>query len=161
MVAEQVGNTNGKYGELDWTPVQYMNKTMSRTALAGLYRMARVGLVTPLRDGMNLVAKEYVAAQVPQDPGVLVLSRFAGAAQELDAALIVNPHDKQGVATAIARGLNMPLEERKERWRAMMDVLEGNSVEDWSKNFLDVLLEDHPQSLNGRAMPPLWTTLDG
>jgi trehalose 6-phosphate synthase len=160
-VAEQVGNTNGKYGDLDWTPVQYMNKTMSRTALAGLYRMARVGLVTPLRDGMNLVAKEYVAAQAPQDPGVLILSRFAGAAQELDAALIVNPYDKQGVATAIARGLNMPLEERKERWRAMMDVLERNNVEDWSKSFLDILLEDQPQPVNGRVMPPLWTTLDG
>jgi trehalose 6-phosphate synthase len=161
VVAEQVGNTNGKYGELDWTPVQYMNKTMSRTALAGLYRMARVGLVTPLRDGMNLVAKEYVAAQAAQDPGVLILSRFAGAAQELDAALIVNPYDRQDVATAIARALNMSIEERKERWRSMMDVLESNNVEDWSKNFLDVLTEDQPQPVNGRAVPPLWATLDG
>jgi trehalose 6-phosphate synthase len=90
-VAEIVGRVNGAYGELDWTPIRYLNRTIARSSLAGLFRLSQVGLVTPLRDGMNLVAKEFVAAQNPVDPGVLILSRFAGAANELDGALIVNP----------------------------------------------------------------------
>src|SRR5262249_59616899 len=91
---------NGKYAEFDWVPIRFLNRTFSRNALAGFYRMARIGLVTPLRDGMNLVAKEYVAAQDGNDPGVLVLSRFAGAARELDAALVVNPFDVEAMAEA-------------------------------------------------------------
>src|SRR3954452_8002377 len=141
-VAEQVGNTNGKFGDLDWTPIQYMNRTMSRTALAGLYRMARIGLVTPLRDGMNLVAKEYVAAQSPEDPGVLILSRFAGAAHELDSAILVNPYDVEATAGAIARALDMPVEERKERWTAMMARLKDNGVDRWCAGFIETLAGD-------------------
>ena len=115
LLGETVGRINGQYGEASWTPVRYINKAHSRTALAGLYRAARVGLVTPLRDGMNLVAKEYVAAQNADDPGVLLLSRFAGAANECTAALLVNPYDPEGVAIAINKALAMPLGERKER----------------------------------------------
>src|SRR6185437_4773564 len=100
LVGEVVGRINGNFGEASWTPVRYINKAHSRTALAGLYRAARVGLVTPLRDGMNLVAKEFVAAQNPEDPGALILSRFAGAARECTAALLVNPYDPEGVAIA-------------------------------------------------------------
>ena len=100
-----VSEVNGRHGEVDWTPIRYLNKGFSQLTLAGFYRTAHVGLVTPLHDGMNLVAKEYVAAQNPFDPGVLVLSSFAGAAKELDAALLVNPHDIDGMARAIATGL--------------------------------------------------------
>ncbi len=108
---------------MDWTPIRYLNKGFSQTVLAGLYRTAQVGVVTPLHDGMNLVAKEYVAAQNPADPGVLVLSKFAGAANELDTALLVNPHDIDGMARTIAIALSMPLTERRMRWEAMMAKL--------------------------------------
>lgn len=138
-VAEQIGSMNGKYGDVDWTPIRYINKPIGHAALAGLYRLARVGLVTPLRDGMNLVAKEYVAAQSSENPGVLVLSRFAGAAAELDSALLVNPYDSEATAATIKRALDMPLDERKERWSAMMATVETNTVDRWCANFLAVL----------------------
>ncbi len=112
---------------------------MTRTELAGVYRSSRVAMVTPLRDGMNLVAKEYVASQDPEDPGVLVLSRFAGAAREMDGALIVNPFDLDAVADAVARGLEMPVDERKQRWETMMEVLRTNTLSRWRDNFLEVL----------------------
>ena len=142
-LAEEAGRVNGKLGDVDWTPLRYINKTMSRSALAGLYRIARIGLVTPLRDGMNLVAKEYVAAQAPDNPGVLVLSQFAGAAHELKSALIVNPYDIEATAAAIARAYAMPLEERKDRWNAMMTVLRANSIHDWTAHFLQALGNEH------------------
>jgi trehalose 6-phosphate synthase len=142
-LAEEAGRINGKFGDVDWTPLRYINKTMSRATLAGLYRIARVGLVTPLRDGMNLVAKEYVAAQAPDNPGVLVLSQFAGAAQELKRALIVNPYDIEATAAAIARAVAMPLEERKDRWSAMMAVLRANSIHDWTAHFVQALGNEH------------------
>ena len=94
---------------------RYVNRPYSHSTLAGLYRAARVGLVTPLRDGMNLVAKEYVASQDPDDPGVLILSLFAGASHEFTAALLVNPYDPDSVAGAIGQALAMPLAERRER----------------------------------------------
>ena len=139
---EEAGRINGKLGDVDWTPLRYINKSMSHTALAGLFRMSRIGLVTPLRDGMNLVAKEYVAAQAPDNPGVLVLSQFAGAAQELKSALIVNPYDIEATAAAIARAYTMPLEERKDRWQANMAVLRANSVHDWASHFLGALANE-------------------
>ena len=122
-LAALVGEVNGRHGEVDWTPIRYLNKGFSQLTLAGFYRTAHVGLVTPLHDGMNLVAKEYVAAQNPFDPGVLVLSAFAGAAKELDAALLVNPHDIDGMARQIATALAMSLEERRERWQQHGDKL--------------------------------------
>ncbi|HEV2303749.1 MAG TPA: alpha,alpha-trehalose-phosphate synthase (UDP-forming) [Stellaceae bacterium] len=133
------GHINGRYGEFDSTPLRYMNKGFSHRILAGFFRASRIALVTPLRDGMNLVAKEYVAAQNPADPGVLVLSCFAGAAQELSEAVIVNPFDIEGMAEAIRQGLEMPLGERRERWSAMLRVLEKNDIRAWREGFIDAL----------------------
>jgi trehalose 6-phosphate synthase len=148
-LAEEAGHINGKLGDVDWTPVRYINKTISRSALAGLYRIARIALVTPLRDGMNLVAKEYVAAQAPDNPGVLVLSQFAGAAHELKSTLIVNPYDIEATAAAIARALTMPLEERKDRWNVMMAALRANNIHDWTARFLQEL---------GTTKPKVWNS---
>jgi trehalose 6-phosphate synthase len=134
-----VGEVNGRHGEADWTPIRYLNKGYSQATLAGFYRAAHVGLVTPLHDGMNLVAKEYVAAQNPFDPGVLVLSQYAGAARELDTALLVNPNDVDDIAKNIARALKMSLDERRERWEAMMKTLRASSVHTWFSNFVNAL----------------------
>jgi trehalose 6-phosphate synthase len=139
LVGEAVGRINGEFGEASWTPVRYINKAHSRTALAGLYRAARAALVTPLRDGMNLVAKEFVAAQNPDDPGVLILSRFAGAARECKAALLVNPYDHEGVAIAISRGLSMSQDERRQRHAVNYKVLTENDLTHWAERFLGAL----------------------
>jgi len=136
---ELAGSINGEYAEFDWVPLRYLNRPFQRATLAAIYRSARLGLVTPLRDGMNLVAKEYVAAQEPKDPGVLILSRFAGAADELSGALIVNPYDAEGMAEQFNVALTMPLEERKERWRANMDKVESNTIHHWCETFIDDL----------------------
>jgi trehalose 6-phosphate synthase len=135
-VGAAAGRINGKYGEVSWTPIRYLNRTYSRAGLAGLYRSARAALVTPLRDGMNLVAKEYVAAQDSEDPGVLILSRFAGAAAECKEALLVNPYDPESVAGAIARALDMPLAERRARHSAMLATLSRNGSTVWARRFL-------------------------
>ena len=138
-VAKLVSDVNGIHGEVDWTPIRYLNKGYGQAVLAGLYRTAQVGVVTPLQDGMNLVAKEYVAAQNPADPGVLVLSKFAGAANELDTALLVNPHDIDGMAHTIATALSMPLTERRMRWEAMMTKLRNHTIQQWFADFIDAL----------------------
>jgi trehalose 6-phosphate synthase len=130
------GDVAGRYAELDWAPIQYLNRSFSQSSLTGFFRLSRVALVTPLRDGMNLVAKEYVAAQDPDDPGVLILSPFAGAAYELDAAVIANPYDPDAVAEALQKALLMPIEERRERWRSMMGILRQHSIGAWRENFL-------------------------
>jgi trehalose 6-phosphate synthase len=140
-LARLISDVNGRHGEVDWTPIRYLNKGFSQTVLAGLYRTAQVGVVTPLHDGMNLVAKEYVAAQNPADPGVLVLSKFAGAANELDTALLVNPHDIDGMAGTIATALTMPLTERRMRWEAMMEKLRTGTIQHWFADFVDALQE--------------------
>ena len=113
------GRINADYADLDWMPIRYLARSYARGTLCGLYRLARVGLVTPLHDGMNLVAKEFVAAQDPDDPGVLVLSEFAGAAEQLQTALLVNPHDIAATADAIHRALSMPLRGARERWQEL------------------------------------------
>jgi trehalose 6-phosphate synthase len=136
MIDETAGRINGTYGEASWTPIRYVNRTHSRSALVGLYRSARAALVTPLRDGMNLVAKEYVSAQDTENPGVLILSRFAGAAVECEAALLVNPYDPESVGNAIAQALLMPLEERRARHDAIFQVLLTNDVKFWGERFL-------------------------
>ena len=140
MVGESAGRINGRFGEADWTPIRYVNRAYSRTALSGLYRSARAGLVTPLRDGMNLVAKEYIAAQATDDPGVLILSRFAGAARECEEALLVNPYDTEAVASAINRALAMPMEERRSRHKALFDVLTSNDIAHWAERFIATLM---------------------
>ena len=134
------GHVNGGHAEPDWTPMRYVNRNFAHPTLTGFYRMARVGLVTPLRDGMNLVAKEYVASQDPDDPGVLVLSTFAGAARELDVgALLVNPYDLDGVADAIAAAMRMRAPERRQRWNAMMEVLRTRDIHAWRRDYLSAL----------------------
>jgi trehalose 6-phosphate synthase len=142
-IGAAAGRINGGYGEASWTPIRYVNRTHRRTALAGLYRAARAALVTPLRDGMNLVAKEYVAAQAQEDPGVLILSRFAGAAGELDAALIVNPYDAEAVAAAINRALAMSLDERRARHDMLYQSLLANDIKFWGDRFLAALTRPH------------------
>ncbi|WP_312041868.1 alpha,alpha-trehalose-phosphate synthase [Erwinia sp.] len=132
----EAGRINGKYGTLGWTPLYYLNQHFDRRLLMKIFRLTDIGLVTPLRDGMNLVAKEYVAAQNPEDPGVLVLSRFAGAANELTSALIVNPYDRDEVAAALNQALTMPLDERISRYNDMMDVLRKNDITHWRKTYL-------------------------
>ena len=130
------GRINGDYGDLDWIPLRYLARSYDREELAGLFRIARVGLVTPLRDGMNLVCKEFVMAQDEDDPGVLILSEFAGAAEQLKAALLVNPHDTRKLAEVIHLGLTMPLDERKERWLELRKVVIEQDIAWWRQNFL-------------------------
>lgn len=151
-LARLVSDVNGRHGEVDWTPIRYLNKGYSQQVLAGLYRTAQVGVVTPLHDGMNLVAKEYVAAQNPADPGVLVLSKFAGAANELDTALLVNPHDIDGMARTIATALSMPASERRMRWEAMMSKLRAGTIQQWFADFVEALQDTR---LDGRPTEPL------
>src|SRR5437868_1499891 len=140
-LAGLVTDVNGRHGEVDWTPIRYLNKGYGQNVLAGFYRSAQIGLVTPLQDGMNLVAKEYVAAQNPEDPGVLVLSRYAGAANELDAALIVNPSDIDAMARAMHTALTMSILERRERWAAMMAKLKAHTIHQWFADFVSALEE--------------------
>ena len=135
------GAINGRYAEPDWVPIRYVNRSFNHTTLAGFCRMSKLALVTPLRDGMNLVAKEYVAAQAPHDPGVLVLSHFAGAAHELDSALLINPYDADELVAAIEQGLTMPLPERRERWQRMFDYLKQHDITAWRRSFLEALAQ--------------------
>jgi trehalose 6-phosphate synthase len=134
------GRINGAHADLDWVPIRYVNHGYPRDMLAGVYRAARIGLVTPLRDGMNLVAKEFVAAQDPDDPGVLILSRFAGAAGQLTDALLVNPYSAEEMADAIRTALAMPKAERIDRWRAMFENVQTEDVMWWLKRFTDALV---------------------
>jgi trehalose 6-phosphate synthase len=133
------GAINGKFGDFDWTPVRYIHRCVDRKTLAALFRGSHIGLVTPLRDGMNLVAKEYIAAQDTFDPGVLILSRFAGAAEDLEEALIVNPYAADDVALALQRAIKMPKGERCERHRALLRRVRQRDVKAWRKNFLQAL----------------------
>ena len=133
------GSVNGAYSELDWTPIRYIHRAVDRDDLAGIYRRADVCMVTPLADGMNLVAKEFVAAQDEADPGVLVLSHFAGAADQMGAALMVNPYDTAEMAGAIGTALAMPIEERRRRHATLLASVRGEDIAWWSRAFLDSL----------------------
>jgi len=135
-----VGRVMGRFAEPDWAPLTYVKRAYGQPSLAGLYRLARVGLVTPLRDGMNLVAHEYVGAQNPDNPGVLILSRFAGAAEIFEDAILVNPFDTDETAEALRMALDMDLDERKRRWGTLMAAAQRHSVDNWSKSFLDRLI---------------------
>jgi trehalose 6-phosphate synthase len=135
----EAARVNGRFARFDWTPVHYLNRALPRRTLAGLYRASRVGIVTPMRDGMNLVAKEYVAAQDPADPGVLVLSRFAGAAQRMKAALLVNPYDGEEIADAMHVAREMRPQERRSRHDELMTSLNEYDVGHWRREFVAAL----------------------
>ena len=139
QLEQAAGRTNGRFADTDWTPIRYLNRNFPHATLMGFLRAAKVGIVTPLRDGMNLVAKEFVAAQDATDPGVLILSNLAGAARELGSALLVNPYDSQAVGHAIQAALSMTLTERRERHAAMMQVLKRNDIAAWTRRFVEAL----------------------
>lgn len=151
-VEREVGSINSEFSEPDWMPLRLVARAGARSTVAGYMREARVGLVTPLRDGMNLVAKEYIAAQDPQDPGVLILSRFAGAAKQLGAALIVNPHDADEVADALNTALTMSLADRQARWRESWTSIQGASALAWGRSFVGALLRTAVAPLHGRGV---------
>ncbi len=149
-----VGRINGRFAEADWVPVHYLYRSYSQEELAHFFREADVCLVTPLRDGMNLIAKEFVASQGP-DPGVLVLSRFCGAADTMQDALIVNPYDTEGTAEALRTALSMPLQERRERWNALNGHVQTNTAKVWADTFLaDLTMRDAPQLAGSAASGP-------
>ncbi|MFP4518248.1 MAG: trehalose-6-phosphate synthase [Oceanicaulis sp.] len=154
---EAVGHVIGRFATVDWTPVLYMARGLEREKLAALYRQAKIGLVTPLRDGMNLVAKEYVAAQDPDDPGVLILSEFAGAAEQMTEALLVNPHHPEAVAEAIARALSMELGERKRRHAALWRAVSEQDAAWWCDRFETDLesVKSEPSGPGGRLAAAL------
>jgi trehalose 6-phosphate synthase len=141
-LAQSSGRTNGRFADADWTPVRYLNRNYPHATLMGFLRAAQVCLVTPLRDGMNLVAKEFVAAQNPDDPGVLILSNMAGAARELTDALLVNPYDTKGIAHAIQSALVMPLTERRARHERLLAILHENDIHRWHMRFLEQLTRE-------------------
>ncbi|WP_068874372.1 MULTISPECIES: trehalose-6-phosphate synthase [unclassified Phenylobacterium] len=134
------GRINGEFADVDWAPLRWVNRNYRRDELAGIYGAARVGLVTPLRDGMNLVAKEYVAAQDPEDPGVLILSRFAGAARQMPDALLVNPNSPEEVADALKRALAMERPERIRRWTTLFESVQREDVAAWRDAFVEALI---------------------
>ncbi len=138
-VERLVGEINGEFGDIGRTPVQYLHRSVPMRQLAALYRAADVMLVTPLRDGMNLVAKEYVASRV-DNTGVLVLSEFTGAARELRSALLVNPHDLEGLVEAMHQALNMPQHEQELRMRPMRRHIQEHDVHHWADSFLQSLV---------------------
>lgn len=148
-IREQVelltGKINGAHSELDWTPIRYIHRMIPREKLASLFRRANAALVTPLADGMNLVAKEYVACQDPEDPGVLILSRFAGAAERMGAALLVNPYDNDEMAGAIDQALEMSLPERRERFETMLEDVVAHDIEWWRTAYLAALNGHNPE----------------
>ena len=150
------GRINGEYADIDWNPVRYVNRNYRRDELAGVYRAAKVGLVTPLRDGMNLVAKEFVAAQDPEDPGVLVLSRFAGAANQMPEALLINPNSPEDISEALNRALNMELGERIARWRALFDNVQREDVTAWRDAYVGALAAIRTGAHRKAAEGPLY-----
>ncbi|HJP37529.1 MAG: trehalose-6-phosphate synthase [Gammaproteobacteria bacterium] len=138
---QATGEINGEFADIDWIPIRYLNRAFDRPTLMEFFHEASVGLVTPIRDGMNLVAKEFVASQDPDNPGVLVLSLLAGAASELTDAVLVNPYDIDGVANGIQVALTMPLNERKERHASMIEILRRNDITTWRTHFVDALMQ--------------------
>lgn len=145
------GSINGRFADFNWTPIRYIHRPVSRDKLAPLFRGSQVGFITPLRDGMNLVAKEYVAAQNVEDPGVLVLSQFAGAAEEMQEALIVNPYDIDDMARQLYRALTMPLTERRRRHEALLEHIATQNARAWLQSFLEVLAVGDENVGTGRA----------
>jgi len=155
------GRINGAWSDMDWTPILYVQRNYRRDELAGVYRAAHVGLVTPLRDGMNLVAKEYVAAQNPDDPGVLVLSRFAGAARQMTDAVIVNPYSREELSEGLQRALTMERRERVRRWESLIAGVARFDVKVWRDSFVAALEAAHEPRLPLFDSPPLFKIGEG
>jgi trehalose 6-phosphate synthase/phosphatase len=153
QVEERVGHINGAYGTLRSLPVHYVHQSVSPRDLVALYCAADLMLVTPLRDGMNLVAKEFVASRVDDD-GVLLLSEFAGAAAELNGAITVNPYDVDGVADSIYRALSTPPEERRARMRGLRRRVCEHDVHRWTRTFIEQLGVLRPFAQHPAALPP-------
>lgn len=145
LLEQKTGQFNGAHSDFDMVPIRYVNRGYHRASLFGFYRASRIGFVTPMRDGMNLVAKEYIAAQNPENPGVLVLSRFAGAAEQLTEAILVNPHSSEEVAHGLKLAMDMPLQERQTRWQALHENVQQHDVIGWADNFIKAL--EHPQAV--------------
>jgi trehalose 6-phosphate synthase len=145
------GSINSRFADVDWTPLRYITRAYSRRQLAAFYRFSRVGLVTPFRDGMNLVAKEFVACQDPEDPGVLILSKFSGAAQQMKSALLINPIDPDEIAEAMFIALSMPLDERRARWLAMKSSVWEQNIAWWRDSFLAAL------AVSAKTEPDWWS----
>lgn len=135
------GSINGLYGELDWVPINYIHRTIPRSELRDIYRTSRVCLVTPLMDGMNLVAKEYIASQDPADPGVLILSKFAGAAEQLSDAVLVNPYDLNDIVQGLKTALDMPLAERQARYGKLVKIVLKSDADAWGASYYAALLK--------------------
>ncbi|MFA5042637.1 MAG: bifunctional alpha,alpha-trehalose-phosphate synthase (UDP-forming)/trehalose-phosphatase [Kiritimatiellia bacterium] len=158
-----VGNINSVYGDVYWTPIIYQYKAIPFEQLIALYNISNVGLITPLRDGMNLVAKEYIAAQ-KEKQGVLVLSEMAGAAMELGEAVIINPSNREEIAEGIKTALEMPASEQAGRMTAMQERLKNNDVSKWARNFLMELDNVNSEQKKYGALllegPPLDALLD-
>jgi trehalose 6-phosphate synthase len=133
------GSINGRYGELDWVPINYIHRSIPRAELKDVYRASHIGWVTPLMDGMNLVSKEYVVSQDPADPGVLILSRFAGAAAQLSDAVLVNPYDINDMTQALGTALKMPADERRARHAAVAKVVRESDSATWSSTYYSAL----------------------
>lgn len=148
---QAAGRINGRFAQTDWVPIRYLNKGVDRKPLMGMFRVAATGLVTPVRDGMNLVAKEFTAAQDPQDPSIVVLSSLAGAAHELKEAIVVNPYNREEVADGIALALNLPLKVRQERHAEMMKTLKKNDIAAWRTRFVNALLETATTQLGSQS----------
>lgn len=139
-IDEIVGKINGKFSAMNWSPILYQYKALSPERLSALYNMSDVALITPLRDGMNLIAKEYIASRTDQT-GVLILSEMAGAAQELGEAIIINPNHRQEICNALEEALSMPAAIQKSKTKIMQNRLKSYSVEKWAKEFLESLEE--------------------
>ena len=137
-IDQAIGEINGRYARLGWSPIFYFYRSFSFEELIAMYDIADIALVTPLRDGMNLVAKEYLAAKRDQ-PGVLILSEMAGASIELQDALIINPNDKDEIEKAILQALTMPLEEKRERMSRMQKRIASRTVKRWANDFVKEL----------------------
>jgi trehalose 6-phosphate synthase len=159
-VESLVRRINSRHGDADWTPVRYLNRTFNHSQVAVMLRLSRIGVVTPLRDGMNLVAKEYVAAQNPADPGVLVLSCFAGAAEQLKSALIVNPYDVDRTGETLRRAITMPQEERRARWQKAMAEIEARDIHVWHRRFLSTLENVAREAAFGRRIAAVGPVVD-
>jgi trehalose 6-phosphate synthase len=156
------GSINGRYGELNWIPINYIHRTIPRSELRDIYRSSRVGLVTPLMDGMNLVAKEYIACQNSADPGVLILSKFAGAAAQLSDAVLVNPYDLNDIVQGLRTALEMPLAERKSRHEKLNEIVRTSDSDAWSTSFFESLVKAGQRRLgrSGKSTPEMRKALE-